>query len=155
MKILKKKVSEKKLIIEKFKQNNLGNVRIAPFYLASIISFILGYVFSINNLYANIENVGIRDILPTFQYLFYGIGVYFIIKAVTFTILQMSTDYKVIEREYDILFERTFGNDYEKNIDRISDLIHRQAQGKFEEDYSEAEKKLYELAKKYGQSVDN
>lgn len=150
----KKEVSEKKLSLKNLTKY-LGNVRIAPFYLASIISFILGYVFSINNLYANIENVGIRDILPTFQYLFYGIGVYFIIKAVTFTILQMSTDYKVIEREYDVLFERTFGNDYEKNIDRISDLIHRQAQGKFEEDYSEAEKKLYELAKKYGQSVDN
>ena len=148
----KREVLQKKASFDELKPSNVNNERIPLLFLVSVISFLLAYTFSRADLYIKyitIDNSIIKLLLPQFRYLFYSIGIYFLVKTIIFLILTSTLNHKAIEKKYNNLYDENFGKNFENTLENISNSINYGKDVKFEQDYFETNEKLDKLKEKY------
>lgn len=145
-------ISEKKAAFEELKRSHIKE-NIIPLFLVSIISFILAYILSMKDLYnkyITIDNTIIKMLIPQFRYLFYVIGIYFLVKTIISMILKLSVNYKDIENKYTDIFNKTFENEF---INSIYKRIQDREDSKFAEDYFQVNIELNKLEEKYDNTI--
>lgn len=153
---LKNEISLKRTSLENIRVDHII-VNLKLIFVFAFAFFILGYVSGDQfNLFANIKNIGVKELLFQIKYLFFGLGAYFLVKFLICIIMFISTrDYIILKIRYNNFFKETFGSNYENRLNEIYNLILNKNSGKFTEDYSQSFDELENLENKYARSVES